>query len=196
MPRGVHVAGRIGAVTQQFPTGLIIGRFNPPHLGHSYMIEWAAKRCENLVVFVNTRRGELVPGALRARWLADLHPGVHVVHVAHDLDNDFADEGLWTRWMELLRSRWPYDDGPHAVFSSDVYVSELAERFGAEAVVVDADRVAVPISATQIREAPADHLDRLAPAVRAWVEANLVPGSVPGCAPVSDSAGGACAGTA
>jgi len=40
------------------------------------------------------------------------------------------------------------------------------------AVVVDADRVNVAISATQIREAPGDHLDRLAPAVRLWVEAN------------------------
>ena len=58
------------------------------------------------------------------------------------------------------------------MFSSDPYVDELADRFGAEAVVVDADRTTVPISATQIRTAPGDHLDRLAPVVRAWVEAN------------------------
>ena len=64
--------------------------------------------------------------------------------------------------------------GPDVVFSSDPYVDELARRFGAEAVVVDAERATVPISATQIREAPADHLDRLAPPVRAWVEANLL----------------------
>ncbi|MSX77247.1 MAG: adenylyltransferase/cytidyltransferase family protein, partial [Actinobacteria bacterium] len=32
-------------------TGLIIGRFDPPHLGHSYMIEWALQHCEQLVVF-------------------------------------------------------------------------------------------------------------------------------------------------
>ena len=49
-------------------TGLIVGRFNPPHLGHSYMIDWAASRVERLVVFVNTRDGELVPGSLRAGW--------------------------------------------------------------------------------------------------------------------------------
>jgi hypothetical protein len=74
--------------------------------------------------------------------------------------------------MALFREHWPLGDGPHAVFSSDEYVSELADRFGATAVVVDAERVAVPISATQIRESPADHLDRLAPPVRRWVEAN------------------------
>jgi len=155
-------------------TGLIIGRFNPPHLGHSFMIDWAAERCERLVVFVNTRDGELVPGELRAGWLAALHPKATVIEVRHDLDNDFADQELWAKWMALLRSHWPHEDGPAVVFSSDGYVAELARRFDAEAIIVDADRTTVPISATQIREAPADHLDRLAPPVRAWVEANLL----------------------
>jgi HTH-type transcriptional regulator, transcriptional repressor of NAD biosynthesis genes len=155
-------------------TALIVGRFNPPHLGHSFMIDWAAARVERLVVFVNTRDGELVPGELRAAWLAELHPHVSVVEVRHDLDTDFADEALWARWMALFTERWPHDEGPHAVFSSDPYIDELARRFGADAIVVDADRSTVPISATQIRDAPADHLDRLAPAVRAWVEANLL----------------------
>ena len=156
------------------PTGLIVGRFNPPHRGHSYMIEWAAQRVERLVVFVNTRDGELVPGELRAAWLAELHPDVVVVEIRHDLDTDFDNEALWAQWMELFRSRWPYAEGPHAIFSSDAYVTGIAARFDALPVVVDADRVAVPISATQIREAPADHLDRLAPPVRAWVQANLL----------------------
>jgi len=115
-----------------------------------------------------------VPGHLRAAWLAELHPRVTVVEVAHELDTDFDDEALWAKWMELLRSRWPLPTGPDALFSSDHYLDELARRFGAEAVVVDPQRTTVPISATQIREAPADHLDRLAPPVRAWVEVNLV----------------------
>ena len=155
-------------------TGLIVGRFNPPHLGHSYMIEWSAQRVDRLVVFVNTRDGELVPGELRAAWLAELHPTVTVVEVHHDLETDFGNEELWARWMVLFRSRWPHESGPDVIFSSDPYVDGIAARFGATPVVVDADRVTVPISATQIREAPADHLHRLAPAVRAWVQANLV----------------------
>jgi cytidyltransferase-like protein len=159
---------------ERFATGLIVGRFNPPHLGHSYMIDWAAGRADELVVFVNTRDGELVPGELRAAWLSALHPDVTVIEVRHQLDNNFDDEVLWLKWMALFRSHWPLGSGPHAVFSSDPYIGELARRFGATPVVVDPDRAAVPISATQIREAPADHLDRLAPAVRAWVQANLL----------------------
>jgi cytidyltransferase-like protein len=155
------------------PTGLIVGRFDPPHLGHSHMIEWAAQRCEALVVFVNTSPDrDTAPGRLRAGWLAELHPDVTVIELRHRLGTDFDDEELWARWMALFEEHWPLDDGPHAVFSSDAYVVELAVRFGADHVVVDADRVTVPISATQIRDDPGSHLRHLAPPVRAWVEAN------------------------
>jgi HTH-type transcriptional repressor of NAD biosynthesis genes len=154
-------------------TGLIVGRFDPPHLGHSFMIDWAAARCDHLVVYVNSSvERDAVPGSLRARWLADLHPDVDVRPVWHRLRTDFGDEDLWRRWLELFRSEWPVDEGPHAVFSSDPYVAELASRLGADPVVVDAERAVVPVSATMVRDAPGDHLDRLAPAVREWVEAN------------------------
>ena len=154
-------------------TGLIVGRFDPPHLGHSFMIERASVQCEELVVFVNSStERDAVPGDLRAGWLADLHPDVRVDEVRHRLENDWADEELWLRWMDLFRSHWPYGEGPHAVFSSDPYVDELARRFDAASVVVDADRAAVPISATMIRADPGAHLEFVAPEVRAWIEQN------------------------
>ena len=153
-------------------TGLIIGRFDPPHLGHSYMIEWARERCEQLVVFVNTKQGEAAPGHLRAQWLQDLHPEVKVVQVEHDLHNDWDDQELWAKWINLLRSKWPLANGPEVVVSSDFYISELAHRLGAEALVCDPERMNVPISATLIRNDPVTHLERLAPPVRDWVERN------------------------
>ena len=158
--------------TETFDTGLIVGRFHPPHVGHSWFIEEAAKRCRRLVVFVNTREGETVPGQLRAGWLADLHPHVTVRQVAHNLDTNWNDEELWNEWIALFRSHWPHDAGPHAVFSSDPYVDELARRLGAQAVIVDEPRVNVPISATQIRNDPLGNLGMLAPSVREWVETN------------------------
>jgi cytidyltransferase-like protein len=153
-------------------SGLIIGRFDPPHLGHSYMIEWARERCEQLVVFVNTKQGEAAPGDLRAQWLQDLHPEVKVVQVEHDLHNDWDDQELWAKWINLLRSKWPLANGPEVVVSSDFYISELAHRLGAEALVCDPERMNVPISATLIRNDPVTHLERLAPPVRDWVERN------------------------
>jgi len=154
-------------------TGLIVGRFDPPHLGHTYMIRRAAERCEALVVFVNTSaQRDTAPGELRASWLAELHPDVTVIELRHSLGTDFDDDDLWAKWMALFTEMWPHDDGPHIVFSSDAYVVELARRFDADHDVVDADRATVPISATQIREDPGAHLHHLAPPVRVWVEAN------------------------
>jgi HTH-type transcriptional regulator, transcriptional repressor of NAD biosynthesis genes len=160
-------------VEQRFSTGLIVGRFDPPHLGHSYMIEQAAQQVDQLVVYVNwSTQRDTIPGELRATWLTDLHPSVEIRAVAHQLGTDFDDDELWEKWMALFRAHWPLDDGPHAVFSSDSYVSGLAERFGAQAVAVDPERAAVPISATQIRDQPAEHLDKVAEPVRAWIESN------------------------
>ncbi|MET0144944.1 MAG: adenylyltransferase/cytidyltransferase family protein [Ilumatobacteraceae bacterium] len=158
-------------------TGLVIGRFDPPHLGHSFLIEQAAARCDQLAVYVNSSTvRDAAPGDLRAAWLADLHPGVRVIEVVHDLPTDWGDEGLWLRWIELFQRHWPFATGPDLVCSSDPYVAELARRLGAEPVVVDADRVNVPISATRIRDDPAAHLAMLAPPVRAWVEQHWVDG--------------------
>jgi NadR type nicotinamide-nucleotide adenylyltransferase len=152
-------------------TGLVIGRFCPPHLGHSHLIESAAAQVETLVVFVNTRDDEPVPGELRARWLQELHPHVRVVEVRHDLRTNFDDPELWDAWMDLLGAHWPLDEGPDVIFSSEGYGGELARRFGADSIAVDPGRRTVPISATMIREAPLEHLHHLAPPVRAWVEA-------------------------
>jgi HTH-type transcriptional repressor of NAD biosynthesis genes len=136
------------------------------------MIAAAAAKVDDLVVMVNTRDGEPVPGELRAEWLAELHPDVAVVEVRHDLRTDFDDQELWAEWMALFRAHWPLDgDGPDVVFSSEAYGDEIARRFGARAEAVDPSRTAVPISATLIRERPLEHLQFLAPPVRAWVEA-------------------------
>ena len=133
------------------PTGLVLGRFDPPHRGHSFLIDDAAGRCERLAVYVNSGPRDAVPGHLRARWLAELHPSATVVEVVHDLPTDFGDEDLWRRWIELFREHWPFDTGPDIVCSNDPYAAELARRLGATAVVVDAERLTVPISATMIR---------------------------------------------
>ena len=151
-------------------TGLIVGRFCPPHLGHSHLIDEASRAVDRLVVMVNTRDGEPIPGEKRAAWLAELHPHVTVVEVRHDLRTDFDDEELWQDWVALFRSHWPYDDGPDVVFSSEPYGEEIARRFGARAVAVDPARTTVPVSATLIRERPLEHLQFLAPPVRAYME--------------------------
>ncbi len=157
----------------RYATGLIVGRFDPPHLGHSFMIEQAADRVDRLVVYVNSSpRRDAAPGDLRASWLAGRHPEVSVTAVHHDLATDWDDEELWARWIQLFREHWPHEDGPHAVFSSDHYVGGIADRLGAAAELVDPDRANVPISATQIRDDPAGHLGSVHDEVADWIRTN------------------------
>ena len=157
----------------RFLTGLIVGRFDPPHLGHSHMIDWAAERTERLVVYVNSSFSrDTVPGELRATWIAEAHPTVEVRVVRHSLATDWDDEDLWGRWIALFRDHWPHEAGPHAVFSSDEYVSGIADRLDAKPVTVDPDRATVPISATEIRDEPSAHLDKVTPSVRQWIDSN------------------------
>ncbi len=155
------------------PTGLIVGRFDPPHLGHSFMIDRAAEQVSELVVYVNSSPSrDAIDGELRARWLGERHPDVRVLAVHHRLPTDWDDQELWAKWIALFRDHWPHDDGPHAVFSSDHYVGGIAERLGAVPELVDPARATIPISATQIRDDPAAHLDLVLPEVRRWIESN------------------------
>jgi NadR type nicotinamide-nucleotide adenylyltransferase len=155
-------------------TGLIIGRFCPPHLGHSHLIDAAAAEVDELTVVVFTKEHESVPGALRAGWLAELHPDVRVAHVPTSLVTDWNDPQVWEQWIALIRSVVPA--GPDVVFSSERYGDEVARRLGARHLCVDPDRSTVPISATAIRADPLAHLEHLAPPVRAWYAAQAAGG--------------------
>lgn len=157
---------------RRYASGLVVGRFDPPHLGHSFLVEQVAEQCDEVVVYVNSGPRDAVPGKLRAGWLAELHPEAEVVEIVHDLPTDWGDQSLWQQWIDLFRDRWPLPAGPDVVCSSDPYVTELASRLGAAAWVVDGDRVQVPVSASMVRTDPAGNLHRLAPPVRAWVEEN------------------------
>ena len=116
-------------------SGLVIGRFCPPHLGHSHLISRAAEQVDDLTVIVFSKDEEPVPGPLREQWLQELHPGVRVVNVHTDLATNWNDENTWQRWLALIRGVVSTD--PNVVFSSEAYGGELAHRLGAANVVVD-----------------------------------------------------------
>jgi NadR type nicotinamide-nucleotide adenylyltransferase len=124
----------------------------PPHKGHQYLVEFARARVGRLTVLLLSRGTDPIPGELRFAWMRSLFPGVEVVHVCHDLPTDYQDPAVWDRWIALIRQACPCT--PEVVFSSEAYGDELARRLGAAHQPVDPSRVAVPISATQIREQP------------------------------------------
>ncbi|GAA1590534.1 AAA family ATPase [Actinoplanes couchii] len=154
--------------------GLIVGKFYPPHTGHHALIDTAAAACERVTVVVAPSSRESIPLAARLDWLRAAHgPSVRFVGVHDDHPVDYADPAVWELHMAVFRAA-AGTDRVDAVFSSEEYGTELADRFGAEAVLVDPGRERVPVSGTAIRADPVAHWDRLGPGARGWLARRVI----------------------
>jgi HTH-type transcriptional regulator, transcriptional repressor of NAD biosynthesis genes len=138
-----------------------IGKFLPPHRGHKLLIDTASAQSREVVVIVCAKPTDAIPGALRARWLQEIHPAARVMTI-----DDHYDEQDSRVWAENT-VRW-LGRAPDAVFSSEAYGDAYASFMGASHVSVDRDRRRVPISGTQLRRDPYSSWDFLEPPVRAW----------------------------
>lgn len=141
--------------SKRFKTGLVVGKFAPPHNGHVYLIEQAAKQCERLDVFVYSNP-ELpaMPHYVRSRLLADSlkekHRGSFIVARVHDCDVhvwSWGERGDGTipgnrapawRHHDWIRERYQYirfpERKPDAVFAAEDYTKPFAGALGSTPV--------------------------------------------------------------
>ena len=146
--------------------GLVIGKFLPPHRGHSYLIETACAGADRVVVVVCARPDDPIPAGVRADMLRELHPRATVVVTPDDIPDDRGEvtSRAWAaRTVELLGGA-----GPDVVFSSEEYGPRYAGFMGARHVSVDPQRRRFPVSGTAVRTDPWAGARFLAPVVRAW----------------------------
>lgn len=147
--------------------GVVVGKFNPPHLGHVHLIEAAALRVEQVVVLLCDRPDQTIDATDRARWLADATPAtVDIVITPDDLPT--ANEPWAERALELLPRP------PDLAFTSEPWGSGWAELMGATHVPVDLERSVVPISATELRRDLGASFSWLVPAARADLSRRVV----------------------
>lgn len=146
-------------------TGLVLGKFMPPHNGHVYLIDFARHYAEKVTIYVDSLASQPISGSLRAAWLRQMFPDVRVQHP--DSENpQYPHEhpNFWQIWKEsLLRAA---DGSVDYLFASEDYGAKLAEVLGATFVPVDIKRSTVPISGTEIREDPLAHWQHLPRIVR------------------------------
>ena len=145
---------------KRFKTAVVIGKFYPPHRGHTHLIDTALAQSERVTVIVCDEDGQTISGETRAAWLREIHPDATVLVVRSPLADD--DSAGWARstieWLGHV---------PEAAFTSEAYGDAYARHMGSTHVSVDADRRTVPISASAIRGNPLQYLDYLEPCVRA-----------------------------
>ncbi len=142
--------------------GLVVGKFAPLHKGHQLLLETALNEAERVTVLVYSHPDfPDMPSETRAAWLRALYPRVTVFVPQGPPPNDAPD----LEHREFVRV-WLAAHGvtPDAVFTSESYGQGFAEHLGVAHRLIDLERLAVPISGTEIRgdvHAHRDFLDRL-----------------------------------
>ncbi|HET9031044.1 MAG TPA: AAA family ATPase [Candidatus Aquilonibacter sp.] len=144
-------------------TGLIVGKFDPPHLGHSLLIDVARAHVSRLIVQLWDYPGQHTPAALRARWMCELFPEIEVSVVPDDPDVATDDMAAQARHAR----RFLGDAAVDVLFSSEAYGEVLAQELGVRHYNVDRARQFIPVTGTMIRRDPLAHEQWLEPVVRA-----------------------------
>ncbi|OCG30392.1 hypothetical protein A9G34_03095 [Gilliamella sp. Choc4-2] len=149
--------------------GLIFGKFYPLHSGHIYLIEKAINQVEELHIFLGceeSRDKQLFDKSHlpkqpqvsdRFSWLKKTFKDRHNIHI-HILDEagiEYYPNG-WKDWSDRVnRILDEYKIKPNVIFTSEPQdVKNHEVYFNCPAVIIDADRKFMNISATQIRKHP------------------------------------------
>ncbi|MGD0966659.1 MAG: AAA family ATPase [Candidatus Aquilonibacter sp.] len=143
-------------------TGLVAGKFDPPHRGHALLIDTARARCDRLIVLVVDYAEQTVAAATRAAWLREIHPGVDVRVIPDEPTISAEQTDDEAQWIRAFVGSEPID----VFFSSEHYGEALARALGARHFNVDRERALVPITGTMVRRAPAAMLEWLEAPVR------------------------------
>jgi NadR type nicotinamide-nucleotide adenylyltransferase len=134
-------------------TGMLLGKFLPPHQGHVYLAEFARNYVDDLAIIVCSIEREPIPGEIRFQWMREMFPDCRVVHLTDKIPQHPSEHpDFWNIWLKALERILPFK--PDHVFASDDYGLELAEILGARFVPVDKARRIVPVSGTAIRNDP------------------------------------------
>lgn len=147
--------------------GVVVGKFNPPHLGHLHLIEQGAAKVGKLFVLLCDRLDQSISVERRRAWLEDAVPENVTVVVTPD-DLPAANEPWAQRALDVL------PELPHLAFTSEEWGPGWAELMGARHVMVDHDRHSFPISGTELRVDLRKHFDWLLPAARADLAKRVV----------------------
>jgi HTH-type transcriptional regulator, transcriptional repressor of NAD biosynthesis genes len=137
-------------VLKQFRNGLVVGKFAPPHKGHQLLLETALNQCEHLTVLVYFNPDfQNMPSETRASWILELYPNATVLvpeNPPHNAADDFTQREFVKQFLE--RENIAVD----VVFTSESYGAGFAAHLGVRHVLVDLERLQIPISGTRVRQ--------------------------------------------
>ena len=110
---------------------------------------------------------EVIPVATRMKWVEEEYPNAYITTQPQPLPQNPSETSLfWEIWRSCLLSLLP--EKIDAVFASETYGERLATELSAEFIMVDNQRLQVPVSATIIRNDAISNWNFLAPSVQRY----------------------------
>lgn len=148
----------MNTLIQKKTTGLVIGKFMPPHIGHEYLFKFASNYVDELYIVVDKIKDEVIPGSLRASWIKELMPNAHVSYLTSNMPQDPSETPeFWNIWKsEIIKS---IKIKPDFVIASMNYGNRLASVLNSKFIPLDISRNSINISATKIRSDPLKYFD-------------------------------------
>ncbi|MGG1554906.1 AAA family ATPase [Paenibacillus ferrarius] len=150
---------------QQRTTGLTLGKFAPFHRGHQLVVETALRENDEVIVVIYDCPETIrVPLPVRANWIRTLYPQVQVIE-AWDGPTEIGDTPEIKHMHEAYMLRLLGGKQITRFYSSEFYGEHMSAALQAENRQVDPQRAQVPVSGTQVRQAPYDNRHLLDPVV-------------------------------
>ena len=104
-------------------TGLVLGKFMPPHAGHMHLIDFARHYVSRLAIVMDSLPTQPIAADLRLGWLRELFPGVEIFHLTDMPQAPEEHPDFWAIWQRTLRTTLPF--APDFVFAWKRTVSRL-----------------------------------------------------------------------
>ena len=131
--------------------GLTLGKYAPLHAGHQHVFETALQEVDELYVLIYQSSVTPIPLNIRAQWIRDLYPQVHVIE-AWDGPEGYSNDRSFEIEQENYILKMLNGIQITHFYSSEFYGNHVSKALGAVDRRVDEARTHLPISATMIRE--------------------------------------------
>jgi NadR type nicotinamide-nucleotide adenylyltransferase len=149
-------------------TGVILGRFMPPHEGHVALIRTASYLVDRLTIVLSTSDTDPISPAIRKNWMEELFPSA-VVIVANNGQNSRPSND--PEWAKIIRGFHP--EPIDRVIGSEDYFADLAKALNAQHFILDPMWMAYPANSIEIRENPFVHWQSIPDYVRPYFQKRL-----------------------
>lgn len=159
--------------------GALVGKFVPPHLGHTTQIDRAAEYCDELLVVVTNNEHNVrtlcdrsnipyLSPEMRIGWLKEHYknnPKIKVIFMNENKHKAFpAGQAEWSKAFKKLTHH-----RVNVKFADETYRG-LNETYFPECEFVCFDRSEIDISGTKIRNNPKKYYDYIIPEARPFFD--------------------------